>query len=125
MATANLNDMQTLTTDPVFGNRVLLSAIQFFTTVLPTEAVATTAAGCSVHTARKNYAANFLNNPTIYKPLFVNAVAANQIVANDATTNGTIVGLVSSALAVQALLCTDTDINNAVAASLNAFIGSI
>lgn len=125
MATANFNDMQTLVTDVVFGNRVFMATVAFCTLTVPTEAVATTAAGCTVHTARKNYAANFLNNPTIYKPLIVNAVAANQTVANDATTNGTIVGAASSTIAAAALLCTDTDINNAVAAAFNAFIGAI
>jgi hypothetical protein len=125
MATANLNDMQTLATDPVFGNRVQMALTQYCTNVVPTETVATTASGCQIHIARKQYASNVVNNPTFYKPLFVLAVAANQTVANDATAGGTIVGDTGATLATAALLCLDTDINNAVAAAFNAFIGSI
>lgn len=123
MAVANLNDMAVLATDTVFGNRVFISLIQYCTITVPSETIA--ASGGTVHALRKNYAANVLNNPTIYKPLFVNAAAANQTVANDATVSGTIVGETGAALATSALLCTDTDINNAVAAAFNAFIGGI
>ena len=125
MSTATLNDMQVLATDPVFGNRVQMALTQFCTNVIPTEAVATTAAGCLIHIARKQYAANVLNNPTFYKPLFVLAVASNQIVANDATAGGPIASDTGATLATAALLCLDSDINNAVAAAFNAFIGSI
>jgi hypothetical protein len=123
MATANLNDMSTLTTDTVFGNRVFMSLIQFCTITVPSEAVTTTTV--QLHIARKSYAAQILNNPNIYKPLFVNAAAANSIVANDATAGGTIVGMTAGPLATAALLCTDTDINNAVASAFNAFVSSI
>lgn len=123
MSVANLNDMQTLATDTVFGQRVFMSLIQFCTTVVPGETIASGA--LMLHVARKNYAAQVLNNPNLYKPLFVNAAAANQIVANDATTSGSIVGFTTGPLATAALLCTDTDINNAVAAAFNAFIAQI
>ena len=123
MAVANLNDMQTLAGDPVFGSRVFMSLIQYCTLTVPSEAIA--ANGGTIHALRKNYAANVLNNPTIYKPLFVNAAAANQTVANDATASGAIAGQTGAALATSALLCTDIDINNAVAAAFNAFIGGI
>lgn len=123
MATANLNDMATLATDSVFGNRVLMSLIEFCTTSIPSESI--TGTTVQLHIARKQYAAAILNNPNFYKPLFVNAAAANQIVANDATAGGTIVGMTPSALATAALLCTDTDINNAVAAAFNAFVSNI
>lgn len=121
MATAVLNDMAVLATDTVFGNRVLMSLIQFCTVTVPTEAITSTT--IQLHVARKNYASQVLNNPNTYKPLFINAVAANQIVANDATASGTLVG--SGTVATQALLCTDTDINNAVAAAFNAFVSNI
>lgn len=121
MATAALNDMAVLATDAIFGNRVLMSLVQFCTVVVPSESIAST--GVQLHVARKNYAAAVLNNPNTYKPLFVNAVAANQIVANDATVGGTLVG--SATIAAQALLCTDTDINNAIAAAFNAFVSNI
>lgn len=123
MATANLNDMATLATDTVFGNRVLMSLVEFCTTTIPAEAISGTTV--QLHVARKNYASAILNNPTFYKPLFVNAAAANQTVANDATAGGTIVGATPAALATAALLCTDTDINNAVAAAFNAFVSNI
>lgn len=123
MSVANLNDMATLATDTVFGQRVFMALIQFCSIVVPGEAISSGA--LMLHVARKNYAAAVLNNPNVYKPLFVNAVAANQIVANDATTAGTIVGDTTGPLAAAALLCTDTDINNAVAAAFNAFIAQI
>lgn len=123
MATANLNDMATLATDPVFGNRVLMSLTMFCTVTVPTETVATNS--IQLHVSRKNYASAILNNPPVYKPLFVNAAAANQIVANDATVSGTIVGATPAALATAALLCTDADINNAIAAAFNAFVSNI
>jgi hypothetical protein len=123
MATANLNDMATIATDSVFGNRVFMSLIQFCTSTVPAESIASTTV--QLHVARKNYASQVLNNPTFYKPLFVNAAAANQIVANDATATATVVGLTPTALATACLLCTDTDINNAVAASFNAFVSNI
>lgn len=122
MATANLNDMSLLATDTTFGNRVLMSVTQFCTTVVPSETIASTAV--QLHMSRKNYASAVLNNPNNYKQLFVNAVAANSIVANEATANGTLVGS-SVPLANSALLCLDADINNAVAAAFNAFISNI
>jgi len=123
MATANLNDMATIATDAVFGNRVLMSLIEFCTTSIPGEAI--TGTTVQLHIARKNYASAVLNNPSFYKPLFVNAAAANQIVANDATVNGTLVSMTPAQLATAALLCTDSDINNAVAAAFNAFVSNI
>lgn len=123
MATANLNDMATLATDTVFGNRVLMSLIEFCTTTIPAESI--TGTTVQLHIARKQYAAQILNNPSIYKPLFINAVAANQIVANEATAGGTIVGATGTTLATAALLCLDNDINNAVAAAFNAFVAGI
>lgn len=125
MATATLNDMATLTTDTTLQGRIFMSLMVYCTVTVPGEAVASSAGACSTHIARKNFAAQVMNNPNNYKTLFVNAVCANQIVANDATTNGTIVGDAPATLATAALLCTDTDINNAVAAAFNAFVGSV
>jgi hypothetical protein len=132
MATANLNDMATLATDAVFGNRVLVSLTEFCTTSVANETItassatpASVQASINLHIARKNYASAVLNNPSFYKPLFVNAAAANQTVANDATAGGTLVSMTPAQLATAALLCTDIDINNAVAAAFNAFVSSI
>lgn len=123
MATANLNDMATLATDVTFGLRVFMGVIQFCTITVPGEAI--TGSSVQTHIARKSYAAQILNNPNFYKPLFVNACAANQIVANEATASATIVGLTSGPLATAALLCLDADLNNAIAAAFNAFIPTI
>jgi len=123
MAVANLNDMATLATDAAFGSRVLMALVKFCTVTVPAETIATDTV--QIHTARKNFAAGILNSPNTYKPLFVNAAAANQTVANDATATATLVGMTPAALATAALQCTDTNINNAVAASFNAFIAQI
>jgi hypothetical protein len=124
MAIANLNDMQTLATDTVFGNRVQMSLTIYCIVTISSEVTSSTLPR-SVDTARKNYAAQVLNNPTFYKPLFVLACASNQFVANDATASGTIVGQQGATLASSALLCTDNDINNAVSAAFNAFVSGI
>ena len=123
MATANLNDMAILATDTVFGSRVFAALIQFCTTVVPSEAISSTTV--ELHMARKVYAAAVLNSPNQYKPLFINAVASNSIVANEATAAGTLSGMTGQQVATAALLCVDADINNAVAAAFNAFISGI
>ena len=123
MATANLTDMSILATDTTFGNRVLASLTQFCTSSIPSEAI--TGTTVQLHIARKQYASQVLNNPNNYKPLFINAAAANQIVANDATASGTLVGMTQPQVATAAAACTDADINNAIAAAFNAFISGI
>jgi hypothetical protein len=123
MSTANLNDMATLANDGIFGDRVMSALIQYCVTSIPSESI--TGTTVELHVARKQFAAAILNNPNNYKPLFINAVACNQIVANDATVGVTLVGMTSQQLATAALLCTDTDISNAVAAAFNAFISGI
>jgi hypothetical protein len=123
MATANLTDMSILATDTVFGNRVLMALVQYCDSTLPNEAIAT--ATWQIHGARKAFAALVLNNPNQYKQLFINAAASNQIVANEATTPATLVGMTGPQVATAAALCLDTDINNAVAAAFNAFVAGI
>lgn len=124
MAVANFNDMQTLATDPVFGNRVLIALVQYCITVVDSE-IPSGQMAAQVHALRKNFASNILNNQQIFKPQFVMAAASNQTCANDATTTATIVGLTGAALATQALLCTDAHISAAVAAAFNPCIGGI
>lgn len=123
MATANLTDMSILSTDAVFGSRVLMSLTMFCWSTIPGESITSSTVG--LHLARKNFSAQILNNPNQYKQLFVNAVASNQTVANDATSAGTLVGMTGPQVAAAAAACTDTDINNAVAAAFNAFIAGI
>lgn len=120
MAIANLTDMSILATDATFQNRVAESLFIFCWSTIPGEAVS--ASNMAQHIARKNLAAAILNNPSNYKPLFVNVVAANQTCANDATTGGTLVGMTPTQIATAAAAVLDTDINNAVAAAFNAFI---
>lgn len=123
MATANLTDMGILTTDTTFQSRVAMSMFVFCWSTVPGEAITSTS--LAQHNSRKNLAAAILNNPAQYKSLFVNVVAANQTVANDATAGGTLVGMSPTSLATAAAACTDGDINNAVAAAFNAFIAGI
>lgn len=124
MSTANLTDMSILATDSVFGNRVFVSLIQYITSTVANEAI--TAATLSVHVARRAYAQQILNGPPEnFKQRFVDAASANQTVANEATVNGTLVGLTQPQVVTQAALCLDADINNAVAAAFNAFISGI
>lgn len=123
MATANLTDMSILATDAVFGNRVLMSLTNYCSSTVLNEAI--TAATLAVHVARRGYAQQVLNNPNNFKAQFVNIAAANQTVANDATAAATLVGMTGTQVATAATACTDTDINNAVAAAFNAFISGL
>ncbi len=123
MAIANLADMSILATDGVFGNRVMMSMIVFCWSTVPGESITSGTVG--LHMARKNYASQVLNHPIDFKPLFINAVASNQIVANEATAGGTLVGMTALQVSTAAQACLDADINNAVAAAFNAFISGI
>ena len=123
MATANLRDMAILATDVTFGNRVASSL-----TVYCWQTVGGEGAGTAFHAQRKDLASRILLQPGNFRQQFINIVACNAIVANQATTNGTLVGLTTGAgsqLETQALLCLDTDINNAVAAGFNPCISGI
>jgi hypothetical protein len=126
MATANLTDMSILATDTTFGNRVFCSLMLYCSSTIPSESI--TSATAQIHAARKNFAANIVSNvqtPNPYKQTFINVVSVNQTVANDATAGGTLVGLGSSQVATAAAACTDTDINNAVAAAFNSLIQNL
>lgn len=121
MATAQLVDMTILATDQTWGNRVFASLMQYITTTVQTEAI--TQSTFPQHVQRKQLAANIINNlanPNPWKNVFIQMVSVNQTVANDATTNGTLVGLTPTQVATAAALCTDTDINNAVASAFNS-----
>jgi hypothetical protein len=120
MATANFNDMQTLATDTVFGNRVW-EAVEIYCGVVNSESISSTMP-IILHTARKQLSSAIAQNQATYKPIFVNIAASNQTVANDATASGTIVGQTGATLATSALLCTDTDISNAIAAAFNSLL---
>ena len=121
MATATETDMSILATDVVLGNRILASVEKFCTVSIQSEAI--TAATVRTHEARVAYAQQVMNNPTFYKPLFINMVTANQIVANDATAAGTLVGMTPTQVATAATAVLDADVDNAVAAGFNALAG--
>lgn len=121
MTIANLTDMSLLAVDTTFGSRVMMGIVLYCSSTVLNEAI--TAATLGEHVARKNFAGQILNNQANFKSIFVNMVACNQIVANEATTNGTLVGAAN--VATQAALCLDADINNAIAAAFNALIAGI
>jgi hypothetical protein len=114
---ASYNDMSTLATDPTFGNRVASALWQTCINVA-------TEAWSSTHASRKNYAVQVLNNPTFYKPFFVNVASVDATVIADATVGGT-VAITSGNVAAQAALVTDVHIGNALAAAYNAFVAGI
>jgi len=123
MATAVFADMAQLQTDTTLKGRIAASLMQYLITGLPGESITNLTA--RQHTMRQQYAAQILNNPSFYTPFFQQVVCCNQIVANDATAGGTLVGMTPAQIATAAALCLDTDISNAVAAAFNAFVSGI
>jgi len=133
MATANQLDKSVIRSDQNFGERVLSSLIQYITISVPSD----TANGVDAvrHMARKNFGTQVMLAQTQYKPLFITAASVNQTLANDATVNGTLVGLASSAIAAAITSSvptssgvpgiTDADIDNAVANAFNSFISGL
>ncbi len=75
---ASFNDMQILATDSTFGARVGSALWQWCVTV-------SNEAWSATHQQRKNYAAQILNNPTLYRPFFINVSSVDTTVINDAT----------------------------------------
>lgn len=118
-ASPNLNDQQVLTTDPTFQNRARESSINYCNTVVSTESI--TAASLHLHIQRVNLCAQIMSSPDTFKTLFADAAAANATVIGDATQAGS-VPLTSANVAAQATKVLDTDLNNAVASSLNSFL---
>jgi hypothetical protein len=78
----------------------------------------------ATHTARKQYVVQILNNPSNYKPFFVNIVSVDTSVIADATVGGTVV-LSAANAAAQGALVTDVHIGNAISGAFNAFISGI
>ncbi len=114
---ASFNDMALISTDSTFINRVA-SALWQACVSIANEAAARD------HPARKAYAAQILNNPNTYKPLFVNVVSVDTTVIADATQAGTVV-ITTGNVAAQAALATDAHMATAVSAAFNAFISGI
>ena len=78
----------------------------------------------NVHSARKQYVVQILNNPTMYKPFFINVVSVDTSVIADATVAGTVAVTAANAPA-QGALVTDVHIANAISAAFNAFVSGI
>lgn len=107
--------MSVLKSDLVFTARVG-SAVLTYCTVIATEG-----SSVSGHGARAAYVTQILNNQSTFLPMFVPVVAVNAIVANLATSSGT-VSLTSANVAAQAALVADVNISNSVASAFNAFV---
>jgi hypothetical protein len=114
---ASYNDMFLLSGDATFQGRVGSALWQTCVNI-------SNEAWSSVHQQRKNYVAQVLNNPVIYKPFFVNAASVDATVIADATQAGTVV-ITSGNVAAQGALVTDVHLANAIAAAFNAFVSSI
>jgi hypothetical protein len=130
MAVANQLDKSIIRGDANFAERVMSSLINYITISIPSEG------GDAVrHMSRRNFGAQIMLAQQQYKPLFVTAASVNQVLANDATINGTLVGLVSSAISAAITSSvptssgvpgvTDTDIDNAVSNAFNSFISGL
>jgi hypothetical protein len=123
-ATANLNDMEILQTDSVFQARALSSLVQYCESTVLNEAISASNTAVT-HLARKTYCVGVLNNPQAYKTITSYVASSNQTCANDTTAGGTLVGQTGTQVATAALLCTDTDMNNAIASAFNALVSGI
>jgi hypothetical protein len=113
MATSR-SDMNVLSTDPGFQNRVRASLIS------ASISITTESRTTAFHRERETYAVAILNSPDSFKLLFANSVATDASVISDATQVGTVV-LTSGNVATQAALITDAHIDNAIAGQFNSF----
>jgi hypothetical protein len=117
----NLNDQQVLATDPTFQARSVESFIGYcFGTVLGENH------GVPYHPQRAVFCQTVLiangTGTGSWKTVLAQVAAANATVLSDATaTGGT--PLTSGNVAAQQAVVADTDLNNAIAAAFNLFIG--
>lgn len=123
-ASPNLNDQQVLSSDPTFQNRVRESLVNYCANVVSTETITglTGTMPFHLHQLRAVYCAQVLAAPDNFKGIFADAASANSTVIGDATQAGT-VPLTSTNVAAQATKVLDADLNNAVSAVLNPFVG--
>lgn len=121
MATATETDMEILTTDVTLGLRIQEAYEKYISTTVFSEAI--TEATVIVHEARVAFGRQVLQNPDNWKRQFVAMVCANQIVANDATAGGTLVGMTTQQVATAAAAIPDSDVDNAIAAGYNGLAG--
>lgn len=114
---ASYSDMSFLAGNTTFADRVGASLWQQCVNI-------SSEAWSSTHAARKQYVTQILNNPTFYKPFFVNVVSVDTTVIADATQAGTVV-LGSANVTAQGALVTDAHIGNAISGAFNAFISGL
>lgn len=112
---ASHSDSYVLSTDSTFTNRVRAALIA------AAIAIWNEAANIAFHTQRVRYAAQIMNAPSNYAPLFASAVATDATCLSDATQAGT-VALTSANVAAQAALVTDAHIDNAISGQFNSFL---
>lgn len=115
---ASRSDMNLLGTDGGFQGRVRAALI------LACVNIAGEGFAVPFHKQRAEFAAQILNAPDQFKPLFASSAATDLTVVGDATAAGTVV-LAQANLAAQAALVTDGHIDNAIAAEFNAFIQNL
>jgi hypothetical protein len=112
---ASHSDSYILSTDSTFRNRVQAALIAAAVSIW------NEAGNTAFHVPRVRYAAQIMNSPATYAPLFTNAVATDAACLADATQGGT-VALASGNVAAQAALVTDAHIDNAISAQYNSFL---
>lgn len=115
---ASYSDSWQLAQDPTFQGRVQQSLVTQCTNI--------SSEGWTVafHRERMRFVVGILSTPTNLTnalTLFTNVVAANATVLADATQAGTVV-LTTGNRAAQAVLVTDTHIDNAISSQINTFI---
>ena len=81
---ASFSDMYFLATSSQFQNRVSSAIWQGCVSV------ATEGSSVASHSARSQYVAAVMNNPSFYIPTFTNAISTNATVISDATAAGTV-----------------------------------
>ena len=84
---STLNDWSVLGGDSGFGNRVWSSALSYITSTLQSTQTSSTL-GPSKLQQMRNFGAQVLSNVSFWKPLFVAAASANQILGDQATASG-------------------------------------
>jgi len=111
---ASLSDMNFLSTDTGFQNRI---RAQMLVTAVAVMFEAWTVA---FHRERQTFAVQVINSPDSYKLIFANTVATDANVISDATVAGTVL-LTAGNTAAQAALVTDAHISTAVTGQWNNF----
>ena len=120
---ASLLDMEVLSTDAAFQNRVQSAIIQTAQAIASESPTAT-----PFHDQRKTLASQIYNSPNgnpNYKALFSVSVATDTTVSGQASTGVAGVPITSVNAAAAAAAVTDTAISNAVSAQWNTYIPGI